>query len=246
MQVRLDGRCALITGGSRGLGRAIAQRFLESGADVAVLALEEFSSYSALLSGRDPSRRAIGFACDISRSNELERGFRDAADALGRIDIIVNNAGIHTVGPFDSIGDDTWQQDFDLKLMAAIRLSRLAWPQMKDRRWGRILNVLSVAARMPKAGSAPSSVIRTAGLSLTKVLAGEGAPYNILVNAMLAGYFATQPEDDPTGPMAREIPLGRMGRPEEFANLACFLASDAASYITGAAIDIDGGRCPAI
>jgi NAD(P)-dependent dehydrogenase (short-subunit alcohol dehydrogenase family) len=126
---------------------------------------------------------------------------------------------------------------------------------MKAQRWGRIINVLNSGARTPPARSAPTSISRAAGLALTKVLAGEFAPHGVLVNAMLTGTFKTEQmriraEATATGPdiyaaMAARIPIGRVGEPEEFANLACFLASDAASYITGAGINTDGGMAPA-
>src|SRR5690606_38557427 len=140
---------------------------------------------------------------------------------------------------------------------AAIRLVRLVWPQMVERRWGRIINVLNIGAKAPRAASAPTSVSRAAGMALTKVLAGEGAPHNILVNALLVGTIATDqwvqrakkegiPVETYLANIGKEIPLGRVGTAQEFANLACFLASDAGSYITGTATNIDGGRSPVV
>jgi len=160
---------------------------------------------------------------------------------------------------FESITDEIWQEDLDLKLFAAIRMSRLVWSGMKQRRWGRIINVLNTFAKAPAANSAPTSVSRAAGMALTKVMAGEGGEHNILVNALLVGlivsdqwvrrHAATAPGtnfDDFTRGLAKGVPLGRMGTAEEFANLACFLASDLGSYITGTAINVDGGRSPVV
>lgn len=150
-----------------------------------------------------------------------------------------------------------WQADLDLKLFAAIRLARLAWPGMAGRRRGRIINVLNSLAKAPKAGTAPTAVSRAAGLALTKVLAGEGAAHNILVNSLHVGliesdqwvrHHAQQQANEPyeafLAGMAAGIPLGRVGTAEEFANVACFLASDLAGYVTGTAINVDGNLCP--
>jgi NAD(P)-dependent dehydrogenase (short-subunit alcohol dehydrogenase family) len=128
---------------------------------------------------------------------------------------------------------------------------------MKERRWGRVINVLNIGAKAPRAGSAPTTISRAAGLALTKVLSHEGAPHNVLVNAMLVGFIEADQHvqraaksgielKDYIGKRAKDIPLGRIGRAEEFANLACFLVSDAASYITGTAINVDGGHSPVV
>src|SRR5215470_8323995 len=138
-----------------------------------------------------------------------------------------------------------------------IRLTRLVWSQMKERRWGRVINVLNIGAKAPRPRSAPTSVTRAAGMAFTKVLAGEGAPYNVLVNALLVGIIEADQHRRAAARMdmaladymserTRDVPLGRPGRAEEFANIACFLVSDAGSYITGTAINIDGGRSPVV
>lgn len=145
----------------------------------------------------------------------------------------------------------------DLKLFAAIRFARLIWPQMAERRWGRIINVLNIGARAPKAGGAPTAVSRAAGMALTKVLAGEGAAHDILVNSLHVGLIESdqwvrrhtqqqtnQSYDDFLVEMGKGIPIGRVGTAEEFASVACFLASDAAGYVTGTAINVDGNLSP--
>ena len=159
------------------------------------------------------------------------------------------------IGAFETLTDERMQDDLDQKLFAAIRLTRLAWPQLKARRWGRVINVLSIGAKAPAAASAPTSISRAAGMALTKVLAGEGAPHNILVNGLMVGFIESDqhvqsavragvPYPDYIAQRGKNIPMGRLGTEQEFANLACFLASDAASYLTGAAINIDGGLSP--
>ncbi len=260
MEVRLDGRAALITGGSSGLGLAMAQEFAASGADVAIVArrpevLEQAKrTIEAVARGRVHS-----VAADIATAQGVETAFHSTVAALGKVDIVVNNAGISQTGVFEEITDEIWQMDLDLKLFAAIRLVRLAFPAMKARKWGRVINVLNTGAKAPKAGSAPTTISRAAGLALTKVLACEGAPHNVLVNALLVGLIESDqwvrrhgaqgqniPYEEFLAKMAVGIPLGRVGSVQEFANIACFLASDAGGYITGTAINVDGGSSPVV
>jgi NAD(P)-dependent dehydrogenase (short-subunit alcohol dehydrogenase family) len=253
MQISLEGRSALITGGSKGIGLAIATRFAASGADVAVVARGREALEQAVKS-IGAHGRVLAIAGDVSRADDVRRAHDEAVQAFGKIDILVNNAGTSRTGAFESITDEVWKQDLDLKLFAAIRLARLVWAQMRERRWGRIINVLNIGAKTPRPGSAPTSVTRAAGMALTKVLAGEGAPHNVLVNALLVGLIEADQHvqaaarlgvglDQYMRDRSKDIPLGRPGRAEEFANLACFLASEAGSYITGTAINVDGGRC---
>lgn len=263
MEVRMDGRSALITGGSMGLGKAMALRFAESGADVAIVARrpEPLAAARDEIAARAPGRKIVAHACDVRDAAQVQATFEAIQRDLGKVDILVNNAGTSQTGKFEEVTDEVWQSDFDLKLFAAIRLTRLAFPGMRERRWGRVINVLNVGAKAPGGGSAPTSVTRAAGMALTKVLSFEGAPHNILVNALCTGYIKSdqwarrhaaqapeQPFEDFLKDFARKmaVPLGRLGESEEFANLACFLASDAGSYITGTAINVDGGRSPVV
>jgi NAD(P)-dependent dehydrogenase (short-subunit alcohol dehydrogenase family) len=260
MDIRLDGKKALITGGSKGLGLAMATQFAASGADVAILARRPEALEEAKRSIAETARgRVVAIAADVSKADDVRRAHDAVVSQLGAVDILVNNAGTSQTGKFDEITDEVWQADLDLKLFAAIRLARLVLPGMKQRRWGRIINVLNIGAKAPRAGGAPTVVSRAAGMALTKVLAGEGAPHNVLVNALLVGIIvsdqwvrrhaaqgANVPFEDFTGKMAANVPLGRMGTAEEFANVACFLASDAAGYVTGTAINVDGGSSPVV
>jgi 3-oxoacyl-[acyl-carrier protein] reductase len=258
MEIDLSGRAAVVTGGSKGIGRAVAMRLAASGADVAIVARGRESLAQAVdVIGANARGRVVAVAGDVSLAADIERAYDEVMQAFGKVDIVVNNAGSARSGAFEHLTDEIWQQDFDLKLFAAIRLIRLVWPQMKERRHGRIINVLNIGAKAPRAGSAPTSVTRAAGMALTKVLAGEGAPFNVLVNALLVGFIESDqavrtaaqagiPLQDYLNQRSKEIPLGRPGRAEEFANLACFLASDAASYVTGTAINVDGGRSPVV
>jgi 3-oxoacyl-[acyl-carrier protein] reductase len=258
MDINLAGRTAIITGASKGIGLAVATRFAASGAEVAIIARgREALDNAVKIIAKSGRPRIAAIHADVAAAADLRRAYDEAMTQFGKIDIVVNNAGTSRTGAFQEITDEVWREDFDQKLFAAIRLTRLVWPQMKERRWGRVINTLNIGAKAPRPRSAPTSVTRAAGLALTKVLAGEGAPYNILVNALLVGFIEADQHvraaektgialEDYVNARTKDIPLGRIGRAEEFANIACFLASDAASYITGTGINVDGGRSPAV
>jgi NAD(P)-dependent dehydrogenase (short-subunit alcohol dehydrogenase family) len=261
MQIDLTGHSALITGGSTGLGLAMARRLSASGADVAILARRPDVIATAVTNLQTTAKGKItGFPCDVSKAEPLAAAFHAAVAAFGKIDIVINNAGISRAMPFAEATDEIWQEDLDLKLFAAIRLARLAMPGMIARRWGRIINVLNIGAKAPR--GAPTSVSRAAGMALTKVLSHEGAPHNVLVNAMLVGLIRSDQWDrrydaakaagsnedyeDFIAKLGANVPMKRLGTAEEFANLACFLASDQGGYITGTAINVDGGSSPVV
>jgi 3-oxoacyl-[acyl-carrier protein] reductase len=258
MQIDLAGRAAIVTGGSKGIGYAIANRFAASGADVLIAARGRETLDEAVKSiGTSARGRVIGAQGDVGRADDIRKLYDEGMRVFGKIDIVVNNAGTSRNGAFETVTDEVWREDLDQKLFAAIRLTRLVWPQMKERRWGRVINVLNIGAKAPRAGSAPTTISRAAGLALTKVLAHEGAPHNILVNAMLVGFIEADqhvqraakegvPLSEYIARRAKDIPLRRIGKAEEFANLACFLVSDAASYVAGTAINVDGGHSPVV
>ena len=259
MNITMQDRVAIVTGGSKGLGLAMARRFAESGAKVAIVARGADALVAARSALAKDGLEVRDYVCDVSQAVEISGTYDKIVKDFGQVDVLVNNAGTSRAMSFEMVTDEIWQQDLDLKLFAAIRFSRLVWAGMKERKWGRIINVLNTAAKAPPPASTPTSVSRAAGMALTKVMAGEGGPHNILVNAMLVGLIVsdqwvqrhanTAPGtnfDAFTGNMAKGIPLGRMGTAEEFANLACFLASEQGSYITGTAINVDGGRSPVV
>ena len=258
MEITMTGRTAIVTGGSKGLGYAIARKYAQCGANVLLAARDG----DALAKARDEIAGATGAkvefaACDVSTMAGVQELYDIAMGQFGQVDIVVNNAGMSRAGAFETMDDVAWQEDLDLKLFASIRLSRLVWPQMMERRWGRIINVLNTMAKAPTAKSMPTSVTRAAGMALTKALSAEGAPHNVLVNALLVGKIESDQWvrrakasdtklDDVYAALAKTIPMGRVGTADEFASAACFLASDWGSYITGTAINVDGGLSPVV
>ena len=260
IEMRMDQRCALITGGSQGIGFAAAMNFVRAGASVAIVARRpDILEQARVTLAGEGSGKVVAITGDVSIAADCERIFATAEKELGRVDVLLNNAGTHSNGPFEAATDEIWQQDFDLKLFSAIRLARAALPGMKARKWGRIVNVLNTGAKWPRHGSAPTSVTRAAGMALTKVLANEGAAHNVLVNAVLVGLIQTdqwirghakenkgRTFDEYLAEMATRIPMGRIGTAEEFANMVLFLTSDAGSFVTGTAINVDGGMCPVV
>jgi NAD(P)-dependent dehydrogenase (short-subunit alcohol dehydrogenase family) len=260
MDVRLDGRTAIITGGSKGLGLAIAREFAASGANVAILARgAESLAESRAIASEGASGRVETFQCDVSKAEDIARTVGAVIGAFGQVDILINNAGVSRALPSEQITDAIWQEDLDLKLFAAIRLSRLVWPGMQARQWGRIIFVLNTGAKAPRANGAPTAVSRAAGMALMKVLAGEGAPHGILVNGLLVGLIDSDQHvrrhrnegsnvsyDEFRRKLGANVPLGRIGKAEEFAAMACFLCSDHAGFTTGTAINMDGGASPVV
>jgi len=259
MQTDLSGQVALITGASLGLGLAMAKALYVHGAKVALLARRpeplQVAEDEILALQVEHSGGAVAcFPCDVSDAEALTTTHSAVVKDFGDISILINNAGKAAAKPFLEASEQDWQEDLDLKLMAAVRLSKLVWPAMKNAKHGRIINLLNTAAKAPGANSAPTSVTRAAGMALTKVLSAEGATDGILVNAMLIGFIKSdqirrlhetqgnnQDLDEFITAAGARLPMGRMGEAEEVANLALFLASSAASYITGCAINMDGG-----
>jgi NAD(P)-dependent dehydrogenase (short-subunit alcohol dehydrogenase family) len=260
MLIDLSGHTALVTGGSDGLGKAAALRFAQSGANVAIIARSE----AALAAAADEIRavakgKVVHATCDLGKPENLHGTVDLLRGEIGAFDILVNNAGGAARRDLCDLTTADLVEDLQVKVFSSVTLAQLVIPDMKAKRWGRIINVLSAKAKAPDAGSAPSTVARAAGMTLTKVMSREFARWNILVNGICTGlvdtgqwrrrHQAQSPELTYENYLERQakqanVPLGRFGRPEEFANLACFLASDAASFITGAAINSDGGLCP--
>jgi NAD(P)-dependent dehydrogenase (short-subunit alcohol dehydrogenase family) len=259
VDLELQGKVFLITGGSSGLGKALAERLVEEGArGVALMAREPRRLADAAAGLRAGGSDVLEFAGDVRQVEDLSRFVESAMARWGRIDGVANNAGELAAGLFADQEDTVWEDDLALKLMGAVRLSRLALPALRESR-GAILNTLAISGKAPDALSTPTSVSRAAGLALTKALSRELAADGIRVNAVLIGViesgqlerYAAAAGITPQAYYERMvasagIPLGRVGRPREFADIGSFLLSVRASYLTGAAINLDGGLCPVV
>jgi NAD(P)-dependent dehydrogenase (short-subunit alcohol dehydrogenase family) len=258
MDLQLQEKVFLITGGSSGLGRALGERLVGEGAAVALMArgVERLTQVADAL--RESGGEVLDFPGDVRQLADLTRFVELATARWGRIDGVANNAGELSGGSFAEHEDSVWEADLALKLMGAVRLTRMVLPALRESR-GAVLNTLAISGKAPDALSTPTSVSRAAGLALTKALSRELAPEGIRVNAVLIGvvesgqlerYAAAAgltPEEYYERMVATSgIPLGRVGRPYEFADLASFLLSPRASYLTGAAINLDGGLCPVV
>ena len=261
MLVDLRGKVALITGGSQGLGKSVAQRMAQSGADVVLWARTEATLEAAAreIKTQTPDCNVWTMRCDLTDIGQVEAAWQCTIEQCPGVDIVVNNAGTSQRAPIEQVDIETLRGDMDLKVAAALRIVQLALPHMREQQWGRVINVVSVAGKAPSAGGVPTVLARSAGLAMTKVMAAEFAPYGVLVNALCVGLIRSEQwkrfhqREQPDMPFeeflryrAKAIPLGRIGESEEFANVACFLASELASYVTGTAINIDGGLCPVL
>lgn len=255
MELGLGGKKAIVTGGSKGLGRAIAEELVREGSSVAICARNEDEVAKAAEELRALGANVFARTADVTDPEEVPAFVDEAAAALGGVDILVNNAGRAHPGTFEMLTDEDWKADIDVKLMSMIRCSRAALPHLRRSGGGRIININAIHARSPDPKFFATSVDRAACLGFTKTLSLELAAEGILVNAVNIGFVLTPqwknihqrrapelPEDDFFDQLAKEeVPLGRFGTPGEVAGVVAFLAGDRAAYITGASIDVAGG-----
>lgn len=257
MDLKLKDSVALVMAASKGLGAATARVFAEEGARVVISARDaEALGRTAAAIARDTGAQVVPVTADSSRAEEIQRLVAAAQERFGRIDALVVNAGGPPAGKFDDFGDDAWQKAVDLTLMSAVRAARAVAPLMKAQHAGSITFITSVGVKHTLDNLLLSNSLRLAVVGMAKTLSREWGPDNIRANAICPGYTATdriinlsQANASRNGTTVEEelakiggnVPLGRVASPEEFGRACVFLASPAASYITGAALMVDGG-----
>ena len=257
LELGLKGKVAIVTGASEGLGKATAERFGRSGAKVAMCSRRPDVLDAAAKEVEKTGAEVLALATDVTKGDQVEKFVGAVVSRWGGIDILVNNAGTSQAASFLDVTDETWQYDFDLKVMGAIRFCRLVVPSMKARGGGAIVNITTIGGKTPLAKALPTSMTRAAGINLTKSLSKEYAADQIRVNTICLGvvksaqwtrrfkggdlnaFYAQMAKD-------RNVPLGRLGEAEEFADLVAFLVSDRAKWITGTAVNFDGGAAAAV
>ncbi|MDF2962922.1 MAG: short-chain dehydrogenase/reductase [Paenibacillus sp.] len=260
MDLGLKGKVALITGGSKGIGLQTALTLAGEGVNVAICArnegdLQKAAAYITEQTGSE----AYFIQADVTSQEECERAVAQTAERFGRLDILVNNAGTSAAGPFEKADTDMWTQDLNLKLFGAIHCSRAAIPHFRKAGGGAIVNISTSTGKTPPASSLPTSVSRAAGLALTKAMSKDLAGDRIRVNAVCIGLIRSdqiekewkrnapdQTWDEYAKDPKHDIPLGRIGNTQEAANVIAFLVSDAASYVTGTSVNVDGGKGAAL
>ncbi len=245
----LAGKTAMITGAANGIGRGCALHLAEHGATIVAIDLDEAGLHGLLTEIGEPGQRAISVAGDCRHDAAAEEAFERAEAAFGAVDILINNVGQSArerAGPFVDSDSETWAFVLDISLFTTLRFSRLAAPAMKERGWGRIINMSSDAALVGDAGLADYAAAKSGVLSFTRSLARELAPHGVTVNAICPGAIRTraleQLDQDVVRSVERSIPMGRIGEVEDVAALAGFLAGEGGRYVTGQAIAVDGGR----
>jgi len=254
--LNLKNRVILITGGSDGLGFASARLLSEQGAKVAICGRrQDYLKEKANIIREETKNEVLDIQCDVTNADECKNLVEQTISHFKSIDVLVNNAGTSSASGFENITDQNWENDISLKLMAAVRLCRLVLPIMKSKNSGSIINASIGGGKAPNAGSLPTSVTRAAGINLTKSLSNEFAPYNIRVNAICIGLIKSAQwerravNSDVTKlyeEMSKRVPMGKVGEEIDYANLVAFLSSDRSAYITGTAINVDGGLCPVV
>jgi 3-oxoacyl-[acyl-carrier protein] reductase len=259
MDLGIHGRAAVVCAASKGLGKATALALAREGANVAICARELKGLEAAageIRSAAAAGVRILPIPADLTRADEITRLIEAAVAEFGRLDILVTNAGGPPVATFPELDDDMWERGLTLTLKSTIRCIRAALPHMQRQKWGRIVNITSISARQPINDLVISSTARPGILGLSKVLANQYASEGILVNSVTPGYILTDRQreigsaraaargvslEEVLGSIAREIPAGRLGTPEELADVIAFLCSERAGYVTGTAIAVDGG-----
>jgi 3-oxoacyl-[acyl-carrier protein] reductase len=253
----LEGKVALVAASSKGLGRAVAHELAAEGASLVLCARTAETLAAAAREIESTTRaRVIAVAADVARAPDIARVVEAGLSNFGRIDVLVTNSGGPPSGRFENLSPGSWQDAAQLTLFGPIEFTRFVLPGMRERRWGRILNITSIAVKQPIDNLMLSNSLRAAVTGWARTLANEVASDGITVNNLMPGYTRTERVDELARAIAaregvtpeqviarweREIPMGRLGEPREFAALAAFLASARASYVTGTSFSVDGG-----
>lgn len=261
MDLGLTGRRIIVTGGSAGLGKALAKVLVAEGADVAICARREDKLLAAAeeVTRAGDGAKVFAQAADVAKAADVASFVEAAATELGGIDGVVNNAGTGAAFQFQDVDDDAWQADYELKVMAAIRVSRAALPYLRESDSAAIVHVLNNTAKAPRAKSLPTSVSRAAGLALTKAMSLDLADDRIRVNAVCNGFLKSEQWAKNAAAVGKTeeelvefliessgVPAGRFGEDYEWARLVAFILSPAGAYVNGAALNIDGGLSPVV
>lgn len=245
---RLDGKTALVTGGTKGLGLAMARALAEAGANIALCSRHaDEARQAAAQIAEATGRRTAGFEADITRSDSIARLAGGIKEALGPVDILINNAGCNVRKPVSELTEDDWDLVVDTSAKGSFLVSKAFMPGMIERKWGRIVMLGSIMSFVSLPGRAAYATAKSALLGLARTLSLEGAPAGVTVNLICPGPFETPMNrvlmNDPEAYKAflAKIPLGRWGQPEELGGLAVFLCSPAGAFVTGTSVVIDGG-----
>ena len=262
MNLELNNKIVLITGGSQGIGKATALSMVKEDAKTIICARDINELKNAQNEIKNLTNKTIDIhITDVTKIHQIENLFKIIIEKHGKIDVLINNAGRSAGDDFENVTDNQWQEDLELKLFAAIRSSRIAIKYMKKQNSGRIINVTNLGGKAPGYSSVPTSVSRAAGIALTKALSKDSAKYNILVNTVCIGLIKSSQHEkrwanDPKNSnvslakwysdLGKDVPLKRVGESSEAGDVITFLASERASYISGIAINIDGGLSPVV